>query len=219
MGTFAKANAGLMFQNLVSESIATTYEQLRGEVEKQLQLFVDASSTKEKRIQSWLSMAIAPMFAVLGIFGNRSRTSLLSLAGDYSGVILNCDRAKMYLDGKRLQRCWAYLNRDIQKLIDSPKGRVKRLGRDPVQQQALLYEQSQRHKVGEAKWRGCQRLAGPIRDQFNGCLVRGNCSGNKQLYRPFAVARRWFTKSHRNQLGFTQTIQKRLSRKCFALAF
>ena len=68
------------------------------------------------------------MFAVFGIFGNRSRESLVSLIGDYSGIILNCDRAKMCLDGKRLQWCWAHLKRDIQKLIESPNGQVRRLG-------------------------------------------------------------------------------------------
>jgi len=115
-------------QNLVSESIAVPYEQLRSQLENQPQLFIDESPTKEKQKKAWLWVAVAPMFAVFGIFGNRSRESLISLVGDYSGIIVNCDRAKMYLDGKRLQWCWAHLKRDIQKLIDSDDGQVKRLG-------------------------------------------------------------------------------------------
>jgi len=33
----------------------------------------------------------------------RSLPLLKAMIGDYSGVILNCDQAKMYFDGKRLQ--------------------------------------------------------------------------------------------------------------------
>lgn len=168
-------------QKLVSEAIAAPYEQLRQELEKQPQLFVDESPTKENKMKAWLWVAVAPMFAVFGIFGNRSRESLVSLVGDYSGIILNCDRAKMYLDGKRLQWCWAHLKRDIQKLIDSPDGKARRLGQDLMREQRLLFEQWRRYKAGEITWQGFQRLAGPIRDQFNSLLVRGSFSGNNQL--------------------------------------
>jgi len=168
-------------QNLVSDAIAAPYEQLRGELDKQPQLFVDESPTKEKKVKAWLWVAVAPMFAVFGIFGNRSRESLVSLIGDYSGIILNCDRAKMYLDGKRLQWCWAHLKRDIQKLIDSQDGQVRRLGHDLMRQERHLFEQWHRYKAGKITWRGFQRLAGPIRDEFNSLLLRGRYSGNAKL--------------------------------------
>ena len=60
-------------QNLISDSIGGAYQQRRGELENQPQLFVDESPTKEKRMKAWLWVAVAPMFAVFGIFGNRSR--------------------------------------------------------------------------------------------------------------------------------------------------
>ncbi len=168
-------------QNLVSEAIAAPCEQLRGQLEKQPQLFVDESPTKENKAKAWLWVAVAPMFAVFGIFGNRSRESLVSLVGDYSGTILNCDRAKMYLDGKRLQWCWAHLKRDIQKLIDSSDNQVKRLGHDLMREHRLLFEQWHRHKSGEITWQVFQQLATPIRSQFNSYLLRGSCSGNRKL--------------------------------------
>jgi len=168
-------------QNLVSESIAVPYEQLHSRLESQSRLFVDESPTREKRKKAWLWVAVAPMFAVFGIFGNRSRESLVSLLGDYSGIIVNCDRARTHLDGKQLQWCWAHLKRDIQKLIDSSDGKVKRLGHDLMREQGLLFEQWRRYKTEEISWRGFQSLAGPIRDQFNSYLLRGSCSGNKKL--------------------------------------
>jgi IS1 family transposase len=168
-------------QNLVSDAIAAPYEQLRRELEKQPQLFVDESPTKEKKMKAWLWVAVAQTFAVFGIFGNRSRESLAALVGDYSGIILNCDRAKMYLDGKRLQWCWAHLKRDIQKLIDSPDGQVRRLGHDLMRQERLLFEQWRRYKAGEITWRGFRQLAGPIRSEFNHLLLRGRFSGNATL--------------------------------------
>ena len=132
-------------------------------------------------MKAWLWVAVAPMFAVLGFFGNRSRESLISLLGDYSGVILNCDRAKMYLDGKKLQWCWAHLKRDIRKLIDSHDNQVKRLGQNLMREHRKLFEQWSRYKSGKIHWRDFQRLAGPIRDQFNSYLVRGRLSGNDKL--------------------------------------
>lgn len=168
-------------QNLVSDAVAAPYEELRTRLASQKQLFVDESPTKEKNTKSWLWVAVAPMFAVFGIFGNRKRESLVSLVGDYRGIILNCDRAKMYLDGKRLQWCWAHLKRDIQKMIDSPDHQAKRLGHDLMRQQRLLFGHWRRYKMGEIKWTTFQTLVRPIRKEFNSLLLRGSFSGHEQL--------------------------------------
>ena len=168
-------------QNLVSDSIAAPYEQLRGKLTDEPQLFVDESPTKEKREKAWLWVAVAPFFTIFGIFGNRKRESLVSLVGDYSGVILNCDRAKMYLDGKRLQWCWAHLKRDFQKLIDSHDGQVKRMGQDLMRQQKLLFEHWRRYKAGHIKWTTFQTYVGPIREEVRCLLLRGRFSGNTKL--------------------------------------
>jgi len=113
---------------------------------------------------------------------NRKRESLQKLIGDYSGIIINCDRAKMYYDGKRLQWCWAHLKRDIQKLIDSNNGQVKRLGHDLMRQQKLLFQHWRRYKTGEIKWSTFQKEVRPIRNKFNALLLRGRVSGNRKLY-------------------------------------
>lgn len=168
-------------QNLVSRSIAPSYEQLRSELENQNQLFVDESPTKQKQLKTWLWVAVAPMFAVFGIFKDRSRESLVSLVGDYSETILNCDRARMYLNGKRLQWCWAHLKRDIQKLIESNDGQVKRLGHDLMREHRLLFQNWRKYKSGEISWKDFQLQVGPIRDNFNSYLLRGSASGNSQL--------------------------------------
>jgi transposase len=168
-------------QQRVSEAVASPYEELRGSLVSERQLFVDESPTKEKNEKAWLWVAVAPLFAVFGIFANRSRESLTSLVGDYKGIILNCDRAKMYLDGKRLQWCWAHLKRDIQKLIDSNDTQVKRLGHDLMRQQKLLFQHWRRYKAGEIRWRTFQTLAKTVRMEFEGLLLRGSCSGNSKL--------------------------------------
>jgi transposase len=121
------------------------------------------------------------MLVVFGIFLNRKRESLQELVGDYSGVIINCDRAKMYLDGTRLQWCWAHLKRDIQKLIDSSDNQVKRLGHDLMRQQKLLFQHWRRYKAGDIQWKTFQRLVRPIRREFDSLLLRGEWSGNPRL--------------------------------------
>jgi transposase len=168
-------------QNLVSDAVAVPYEELRRELTRQKQLYVDESPTKESNRKAWLWVAVAPLFAVFGIFGNRSRESLASLVGDYQGIILNCDRAKMYLDGKRLQWCWAHLKRDFQKLIDSPDGQVKRMGHDLMRQQRTLFEYWRRYQAGKIKWSTFQRCVAPIREEVRRLLLRGSFSGNAKL--------------------------------------
>ena len=127
-------------QNLVSDALAVPHVELRSELTDQKQLYVDESPTKEHKQKAWLWVAVAPLFTVFGIFGNRSRESLGSLVGNYQGIILNCDRAKMYLDGKRLQWCWANLKQDIQKLINSSDNQVKRMGHDLMRQERKLFD-------------------------------------------------------------------------------
>ena len=168
-------------QNLVSDALAAPYESLRSQLQNQQQLFVDESPTKQKDKKAWLWVAVAPMFAVFGIFLNRKRESLQKLVGDYSDVILNCDRAKMYFDGTRLQWCWAHLKRDIQKLIDSSDGQVKRLGHDLRRQQKLLFQHWRQYQAGDADWLEFQRDVRPIRKTFDGLLLRGRHSGNARL--------------------------------------
>ena len=168
-------------QNLVSGAVAVPYDELRSKLTEQRQLFVDESPTKEKRQKSWLWVAVARMFAVFGLFPNRSRESLVALIGDYQGIIINCDRAKMYLDGKRLQWCWAHLKRDFQKLIDSPDGQVKRMGHDLMRQHRKLFEYWREYKAGKIKWSTFQNKVAPIREEVRHLLLRGKYSGNKKL--------------------------------------
>jgi len=168
-------------QNRVSEAIAEPYEELRQQLCKQEQLFVDESPTKQHKTKAWLWVAVAPMFTVFGIFLNRKRESLQALIGDYSGIILNCDRAKMYFDGKLVQWCWAHLKRDNQKLIDHEDHQVKRLGYDLKRQQKLLFEHWRCYKEGEIQWETFQTLIRPVRGEFNSLLVRGSFSGNSKL--------------------------------------
>jgi hypothetical protein len=168
-------------QALVSSAIAAPYEELRGELNKQKQLFVDESPTKENRRKAWLWVAVAPLFTVFGIFADRSRQALLALVGNYQGIILNCDRAKMYLDGKRLQWCWAHLKRDFQRLLDSSDGQVRRMGQDLMREQRKLFEFWRQYKAGKLKWEAFQECVKPIRKEVRGLLLRGMYSGNAKL--------------------------------------
>jgi transposase len=168
-------------QNLVSDAIEAPWQELRDKLDSQKQLFVDESPTKEKREKTWLWVAVASTFTVFGIFANRKRESLKAFIGDYQGIILNCDRAKMYFDGKRLQWCWAHLKRDIQKMIDSGDGQVKRLGNDLIRQQKLLFQHWRRYRCGEIRWSTFQKEVRPIRKKFDALLLRGVFSGNENL--------------------------------------
>jgi transposase len=168
-------------QNIVSDGLTAPYQELQEKLSEQPQLFVDESPTKQKNEKAWLWVAVAMDFAVFGIFDNRKRDSLRKLIGDYTGIILNCDRAKMYFDCRRLQWCWAHLKRDIQKLIDSSDNQVKRLGNDLMRSQKLLFQHWRHFRDEQISWAELQAEVAPIRMEFDGLLLRGVFSGNQQL--------------------------------------
>jgi len=168
-------------QNQVAAAIQIPYEQLKGELGSQDQLFMDESPTKQANQTAWLWTAVAPLFAVFAIFASRKGDALPKLLGDSFTGIINCDRAKMYWQAKRLQWCWAHLKRDFQALIDHPDKQVQRLGHDLMRQTKLVFQYWKHYKKGEIRWRTFRRYMSPVRNEINALLLRGEFSCNKRL--------------------------------------
>lgn len=168
-------------QNQVAAAIEVPYEQLKNELGSQEQLFMDESPTKQANQKAWLWTAVAPLFAVFAIFSSRKGDALPKLLGDAFTGIINCDRAKMYWQAKRLQWCWAHLKRDFQALIDHPDKQVQRLGRDLMRQVKLMFQHWHRYKADEISWRTFRKSMRPVRNEIDSLLLRGQCSGNKRL--------------------------------------
>ena len=168
-------------QNQVAAAIQIPYEQLKGELGSQDQLFMDESPTKQANQKAWLWTAVAPLFAVFAIFASRKGDALPKLLGDSFTGIINCDRAKMYWQAKRLQWCWAHLKRDFQALIDHPDKQVQRLGHDLMRQTKLVFQYWKHYKKGEIRWRTFRRYMSPVRNEINALLLRGEFSCNKRL--------------------------------------
>ncbi|MEQ1905361.1 MAG: IS66 family transposase [Pirellulaceae bacterium] len=171
----------IKIQNAVSDALEESYEELRQQLPQQPQLFVDESPTKEQNKKAWLWVAVASEFTVFGVFPDRTRCSLQQLLGNYAGTIINCDRAKMYLDADRLQWCWAHLKRDLQQLIDHRDGQAQRLGRDLMREYRKLFERWHRYKQGEISWKIFQDDVEPIRHQFSSYLLRGKFAVNPAM--------------------------------------
>ena len=168
-------------QNQVAGAIQVPYEQLKNELGKQGQLFMDESPTKQANKKAWLWAAVAPLFAVFAIFSSRKGDALPKLLGDSFKGIINCDRAKMYWQAKRLQWCWAHLKRDFQALIDHPDKRVQRLGHDLMRQVKRMFQHWRRYKAGEINWETFRKHMSPVRKEIDHLLLRGKFSGNKRL--------------------------------------
>ena len=168
-------------QNQVAGAIQVPYEQLKNELGNQGQLFMDESPTKQANKKAWLWPAVAPLYAVFAIFSSRKGDALPKLLGDSFKGIINCDRAKMYWQAKRLQWCWAHLKRDFQALIDHPDKRVQRLGHDLMRQVKLMFQHWRRYKAGEISWETFRTYMTPVRKEIDHLLLRGKFSGNKRL--------------------------------------
>ena len=175
------ASLTVKMQNQVAAAIQVPYEQLKDELGKQDQLFMDESPTKQANQKAWLWTAVAPLFAVFAIFSSRKGDALPKLLGDSFKGIINCDRAKMYWQAKRLQWCWAHLKRDFQALIDHPDKQVQRLGHDLIRQVKLIFQHWRRYKKGEISWKTFRKYMSPVRRKINDLLLCGKFSGNKRL--------------------------------------
>ena len=175
------AAATVKMQNRVAAALERPYEDLKALLAKESQLFMDESPTKQANQKAWLWTAVATTYAVFAIFASRAATALPKLLGDRFRGIINCDRAKMYWQAKRLQWCWAHLKRDIQSLIDHHDHQVKRLGFDlkrPVEVMFILWH---KYKSGAISWETFQSEMQPVRKEVNSLLLRGAASGNKRL--------------------------------------
>lgn len=168
-------------QNQVAAALAAPYEQLKDKLGKQEQLFMDESPTKQANQKAWLWTAVAPLFAVFAIFSSRKGDALPKLLGDSFQGIINCDRAKMYWQAKRLQWCWAHLKRDFQALIDHPDKQVQRLGHDVMRQVKLMFQHWRRYKAGQISWGTFRTYMRPVRQEIDELLLRGKFSGNRRL--------------------------------------
>jgi transposase len=168
-------------QNQVAAALEQPYEELRRALADERQLYMDEAPTKQANAKAWLWTAVAPLFAVFAIFSSRKGDALPKLLGNTFRGIINCDRAKMYWQAKRLQWCWSHLKRDIQALIDHQDNQVKRLGHDLMRQVKLMFQHWKRYKSGQIKWQTFRTYMRPIREEINALLLRGVFSGNPRL--------------------------------------
>lgn len=168
-------------QGHVAAALEQPYEELRAALGDEPQLFMDESPTKQGDEKAWLWTAVAPMFAVFAIFSSRKGEALPKLLGDAFAGIINCDRAKMYWQAKRLQWCWAHLKRDFQALVDHHDPQVRRLGHDLMRQVRLMFDTWWRYKLSKISWEEFRHEMNPIREKIDNLLLRGVFSGNRRL--------------------------------------
>jgi transposase len=168
-------------QNQVAAALEQPYHELKQALARQPQLNMDESPTKQGNQKAWLWTAVARCFAVFAIFSSRKGDALPKLLGESFRGIINCDRAKMYWQARRLQWCWAHLKRDIQALIDHPHPQVKRLGHDLMRQVKLMFQHWRSYRAEEITWEAFRAAMQPVREEVNGLLLRGAFSGNPRL--------------------------------------
>ena len=168
-------------QKQVAAALEQPYRELQQALARQPQLNMDESPTKQGNQKAWLWTAVARRFAVFAIFNSRKGEALPKLLGETFCGIINCDRAKMYWQARRLQWCWAHLKRDIQALIDHSHPQVQRLGHDLMRQVKRMFQHWRRYRTEEITWKTFQAWMHPVRDEVDGLLLRGAYSGNKRL--------------------------------------
>ena len=175
------ASLTVKMQNQVADALQAPYQELQACLARERQLFMDESPTKQAQQKAWLWTAVAPLLAVFAIYTSRKADAIPKLLGDSFSGIINCDRAKMYWQAKRLQWCWAHLKRDFQAMIDHHDVPVQRLGQDLMRQVKLMFQHWRGCNSGQITYAFFQQQMQPIRQEIDGLLLRGAWSGNPRL--------------------------------------
>ena len=168
-------------QQQATAALTSAYEELAQQLPTEDVLAIDESPTKEGKAKAWLWTFVAATYTVFALRTTRAATVLQELLTDVFDGVVHCDRAKMYWQKGRLQWCWAHLKRDFQALIDHPDRQVKRLGHDLMRCTRELFRHWSRCRDGTITRLGMQRSMRPIRQQVEGYLLRGICSGNPAI--------------------------------------
>ena len=115
---------------VISDSLATAYEELKQAIPRQPQLGTDETSLKNNGKLFWIWCITSKVFSLYHIAPSRSRSVLEDLIGEEFDGSLNCDYYSANCSfawnfDVKAQYCWAHLIRDIRFLIKHPHSRTK----------------------------------------------------------------------------------------------
>lgn len=178
-------------QNITTQALRPSYEQLATALPAQSHLHGDESPTKEAATKAWLWTFVARNFTVFSLRASRAATTLTDLLGENFRGVMCCDRAKMYWQCGNLQWCWAHLKRDFQALVEHPDPQVQRLGRDLLRPTEALFRHWARCRDGTLRRRGFERLLQPIQGEIENLLLRGYGTAVNGMCRELYEHRAW----------------------------
>lgn len=166
-------------QNQATAALRPARDQLVKKLSRQGKLNIDESPYRQGQLKTWLWTFVASTFTVFALRQTRKATELYAHIGQTFRGVVGCDRAKMYLQLKYIQWCWAHLIRDFQALIDSRDGQAKRLGQELKREVDAMFELWNRVRDGTLTRRGFKTKMRPIRQSVEALLLRGAFSGNR----------------------------------------
>jgi len=165
-------------QNLVTEALRPSYEELAAELPTQEHLNCDETATKEANGKAWLWAFVAKLFTVFAVRATREATALDVFLGEKFCGVVTCDRAKMYWRVERLQWCWAHLKRDFQAMIDTGDKQAKWLGERLRAATCELFEHWADYRDGKISRVALVRRMGPVRHKVDRLLHSGTQCGH-----------------------------------------
>ena len=104
-------------QRRMVESLAQPMRQLQDHIRTE-DANMDETSWRENRRRVWLWIVVTQGATLFRIAKTRGACVIRELLGTKVRYVVTCDRAKAYRYLKRIQWCWAHLQRDFQAMID-----------------------------------------------------------------------------------------------------
>lgn len=154
-------------------ALSEPFAQVADAISDQQNLKIDETPFKRGGLRTWLWTFVAGSVTLFVVRPTRKATVLIEHLGeDFTGSI-NCDRAKMYFQFKKLQWCWSHLKRDFQAMIDSKDNAVRRLGHDLMRETKILFVEVARCRDGTIGHFTMVKNLRPARQRVERLLLRG----------------------------------------------
>ena len=165
-------------EGVIGDSLASPFDEVHAAIQKAPVVNADDTGWREANQRAVLWNANTPELAIFMVTPKKDHASAQALLGKNFAGILGVDRAKTYSfqDPRRLQSCWAHLDRHFQRMEDrgGKSAAIGQAGKAEVDRFFKLWREFQEKKLSRPV---LQSAVGSVRVSLAQLLGRGiQCS-------------------------------------------
>lgn len=167
-------------QKKVNEALKEPVSELLGLVKSSISVHADETGHSRDGKRHWLWVFVSECAAYMTIQSSRGKKVLKTFLGDFENTVVS-DRHSAYgqFESDRRQLCWAHIKRDFTKLSEKADKVIARIGRELLEQEALLFKIWHEFKSGIILRDELLKRTNPIRRAVGELLEQGSYTDPK----------------------------------------